>query len=98
MSTGGAKDGSTTATWVMSAKFSCSSMKLASVVQAPPSVDHDSSTSHGALGGLRRPARPGSANQTQTRPSCSRTGKERTRASYGISVWVGTRTHDPSAA
>ena len=82
----------------MSAKFSCSSMKLASVVQASPSVDHDVVDQPRRAGRLAQAGEPGSANQTQTKPSCSRTGKERTRASYGISVWVGTRTQDPSAA
>jgi hypothetical protein len=72
--------GSTTATWVMSAKFSCNSRKCAAVVHSDPRVDQASSWSQGARGALRRSAVPASPNQTHTRPSDSWTGKERTRA------------------
>ena len=52
VSTGGANSGSTTATWVMSAKFSCSSRKLAAVVHSLAEGRPDSSASHGVLGRL----------------------------------------------
>src|SRR4030095_3043603 len=93
--TGGAIKGSTTATWVISAKFSWSSSRSASVSQTSPSVAQPGSLSHGVTGGGRRPASDGSPSQAHTNTPSSWTGYARTRAPTGISPCVGTWTQKP---
>ena len=74
LSTGGAMNGSTTATWVMSAKFSCSRAAWAPVSQASPTVVQSASLSQPTDGGGRRPDRAGSPSQHQTKTPSSCTG------------------------
>src|SRR6476469_3907785 len=51
--------GSTTATWVISAKFSCNNKRSASVSHSSPRVAHSGSLSQGVAGGRRRAANEG---------------------------------------
>ena len=90
--------GSTTGTWVMSAKFSCSNSTFAWVSHSSPNVVQPSSSSQGVRGGLRLDASGATPSQIQTRPSCSTTGNARTRAPIGTWGWVGTCTQAPSGA